>query len=85
MNEQLQQALATILGKTMEGIDASVAFMQAELPDVIQQLLLWYGVKSAIMCTLGFIIPFVFYKLSMKLAKATFLKAEDEEWMEYPM
>ncbi|AZU97844.1 TMhelix containing protein [Vibrio phage LP.2] len=53
MNEQLQNALAAILGKTIEGIDASVEFMQAELPDVISQLLIWYGAKSAIMCTLG--------------------------------
>lgn len=40
MNEQLQQALATILNKSIEGIDAGVEFMQAELPEVIEQLLI---------------------------------------------
>lgn len=47
MNEQLQNALAELLGKTIDGIDSGVAFMQSELPDVIQQLLTWYAVKSA--------------------------------------
>lgn len=42
MNEQLQVALAQLLGKTIGGIDSSVAFVQSELPDVIQQLLMWY-------------------------------------------
>lgn len=41
MNEQLQQALAHILNRTVEGIDASTQFLSAQLPDVIQQLLLW--------------------------------------------
>lgn len=41
MNEQLQQALAEILNKTMAGVEAGTAFLQAELPDVIQQLLMW--------------------------------------------
>jgi hypothetical protein len=41
MNEQLQQALAAILNKTMAGVEAGVSFLGAELPDVIQQLLVW--------------------------------------------
>lgn len=41
MNEQLQQALAAIINKTMQGVDAGTAFLQAEIPDVIRQLLVW--------------------------------------------
>lgn len=41
MNEQLQQALAQILNRTVEGIDAGTQFLSAQLPDVIQQLLIW--------------------------------------------
>ena len=69
MNEQLQQALATILDKTMNGIDASVEFMQAELPDVIQQLLVWYAAKSAMFSVLGVVILFVLIKLDIKAFK----------------
>lgn len=46
MNEQLQNALTEILNKTINGIDSSVEFMEAQLPDVIEQLLMWYMVKS---------------------------------------
>ena len=47
MKENLQNALVEILNRAISGIDSSVAFMQAELPDVISQLLTWYAVKSA--------------------------------------
>lgn len=37
MNDQLQEALASIIDKTISGIEAGAAFLQAELPDVIHQ------------------------------------------------
>ena len=69
MNEQLQAALVAILDKTMSGIDASVEFMQAELPDVIQQLLTWYMVKGFVTIFIGMalMIPiYVFIKIAKK-------------------
>jgi len=53
MNENLQNALVEILIRAISGIDSSVAFMQAELPDVVHELLLWYGVKGILMCFIG--------------------------------
>lgn len=41
MNDQLQASLAAILGKATDAVMAGVSFLQAELPDVIRQLLLW--------------------------------------------
>lgn len=49
MNEQLQQALAAILNKTMAGVEAGASFMQAELPEVIQQLLMWKLVEACML------------------------------------
>lgn len=49
MNEQLQQALSTIISKTMQGVDASISFFSAEIPDVIHQLLVF---KLAQACVL---------------------------------
>ncbi|AUR98022.1 TMhelix containing protein [Vibrio phage 1.246.O._10N.261.54.E10] len=62
MNEQLQNAVATILERAITGIDSSVDFMQAELPEVIEQLLMWYAVKGVILIFIGFalMIPFIF-------------------------
>lgn len=48
MNDQLQQALAALLSTTVSGIEAGTAFLQAELPDVIQQLLMWKFAVSAL-------------------------------------
>lgn len=48
MDQQLQAALAAILNKTMGAVESGVSFLQAELPDVIQQLLLWKLVWAAI-------------------------------------
>lgn len=59
MNEQLQESLATLLTKTLQGIDASTAFLKAELPDVIQQILMWYAVSSGIYMALGLLILLV--------------------------
>lgn len=71
MNEQLQQALAAILNKTMEGVEAGASFLQAELPDVIQQLLMWKLVE-AILITIASVVVAVCYALFMR----AFSKAE---------
>lgn len=65
MNEQLQNALAEILGKTLNGVDAASSFVVSELPDVIQQLLTWYAVKGFISMLAGIFIwylPFLSYR-----------------------
>lgn len=62
MNDQLQAALVAILGKTTDALSAGVSFLSAQLPDVIQQLLLWKLTFSAVSCvtaTIGFIVWFV--------------------------
>ena len=41
MNEELQKALGELLSKANNGIDAASGFLVAELPEVIQQLLMW--------------------------------------------
>ena len=41
MNEELQKALAELLSKANNGIDAAGGFIEAELPEVISQLLMW--------------------------------------------
>jgi len=62
MNEELQKALASLLGKANDGIDTASDFLVAELPDVIQQLLMWHGIKSAIICTVGLVLLLTIYK-----------------------
>ena len=53
MNEQLQQALLMILNQTVDAVKAGTTFLMAQLPDVIQQLLIWKAVESGIWFGLG--------------------------------
>ena len=71
MNEQLQEALALLIGKTTNGIEAGAEFLTNEIPDVVQQLLLWYGVQSAIVAVLGVILLYlsIFFLNKMILPK----------------
>lgn len=41
MNEQANKILVDLLQKASNGIDAAVSFSQAQIPDVIHQLLVW--------------------------------------------
>ncbi len=69
MNEQLQNSVVEILNRAISGIDSSVAFMQAELPDVINQLLMWYGLKNSIVGLIGGLILYLCYKSIKKPEK----------------
>jgi hypothetical protein len=46
MNEQLQAELLKIVTKINSGSETFWGFLTDQTPDVIRQLLLWYGVKS---------------------------------------
>ncbi|HBL4693587.1 hypothetical protein INP82_22585 [Citrobacter sedlakii] len=62
MNEQANKILADLLQKASNGIDAAVSFSQAQVPDVIHQLLVWNAVSSlmfqaiAILTVMGFLL-----------------------------
>lgn len=55
-NEALQSALTFILQRSITAVDAGVAFLSAEIPDVIQQLLMWHAVSSFIVFFLSLLV-----------------------------
>lgn len=52
MNDSLQQALAQLIQRTVAGVDTSVDFLNAQLPDYIVQLLMWYGLYNFLIFSL---------------------------------
>lgn len=56
MNEQAQQVLANMMQRALDGVDAAVDFSQAQIPDVVEQLLMWHMVESLIFFTIGVVI-----------------------------
>ncbi|MES3482787.1 hypothetical protein [Citrobacter freundii] len=64
MNEQANKILIELLQKAANGIDAAVSFSQAQIPDVIHQLLVWKLTKSLvitliILATIPVVVKFV--------------------------
>lgn len=81
MDEQLQKALAEIIGKVNGGIDGAASFMSAQIPDAVSQLLMWYATKSAIMCSLAVIVMIAWFfaeRYAIKALRAG--NADVEDW-----
>ena len=55
--EQVNQALADILSKVVSGVDGVVEFSKEQIPDVVNQLLMWHALESL----LGFFVGVVFF------------------------
>lgn len=66
MNDELQKALAVMLQKTTQATEAGTAFLQAELPEVIRQLLMWKAVQSFIVFIVALTICIYLSRLSRK-------------------
>ena len=49
MNEQANKILIDLLQKAANGVDAAMSFSQAQVPDIIRQLMVWkaaaYGMR----------------------------------------
>ena len=72
MNEEAQKALAELLQKTLSGIDTVVGFSQVQLPEVIQQLLVWNAVSSLLIQVVSIIYLVVFIKYTPKIIRHMF-------------
>jgi hypothetical protein len=72
MNDKLQERLIEFLDKALNGIDESVSFMSAQLPDYIEQLLTWYLTK-------GLLTGFLFLAVGLIILKWLFSKLNNKE------
>lgn len=70
MNEALQLALAKILQSSIDAVSAGVSFLQAEVPDVIQQLLLFQLIKASVLGLVMLVIAVLFGTLLYKASTA---------------
>lgn len=56
MNENLNQALTKLIEASLAAMDSAATFLQAEIPEVIHQLLLWHLTYHLIMFVTGLAI-----------------------------
>lgn len=66
MNEQADKILSGLLQKASDGIDAAVSFSQAQVPDVVHQLLVWKFASSLLMTVIAIISIYPVYRFVMK-------------------
>ena len=58
VESQLEVALAEAVTKTVDSIDTAAGFLAAQAPEVISQLLIWHGIRSALLFVLGITVLF---------------------------
>lgn len=75
MDEKLQVALAELINKANQGVDGAASFMNAQLPDVVSQLLTWYATKSAIMCLIA--VSVVVAWIAVEVAVVKWMRKEE--------
>lgn len=56
MNEQLQTLLLDLVQRSITTLESGATFLAGEIPEVIQQLLIWYAVKNGILFLLSILI-----------------------------
>lgn len=76
MNEELNKQLLEILKSTTETIGNAKGFILGEVPDVVYQLLSWYGVYSIILGILGVIV----LTTSLIYLRKMFKSYSDKTW-----
>lgn len=75
MSPELQQALAEVIKSAVSAKD----FIIGQIPEVIQQLLMWYGVKSFLFFLCGILLALIIVYLNYR--QVVFVK-ERELWDE---
>ncbi len=68
MNEELNKALTDLIVKATETAESGAAFLQSEIPEVVEQLLLWHLVQSSVFCALGLFVTVLCMFLIRKYA-----------------
>jgi len=84
MNEQANKILADLLQKASNGIDAAVSFSQAQIPDVIHQLLMWNFAESIIFSLTGILLFLLVQYLTFRIFKYLRKEWEDDYFSDHP-
>lgn len=86
MNEQLQQAVAVLIEKSIRAFESGADFMADQLPEVVQQLLMWHTVLSAMKAVGAVLIVILLIVATFKAWKwAKSYKGHTDAWFVFAM
>ncbi|HAT2607121.1 TPA: hypothetical protein I8235_000030 [Kluyvera intermedia] len=82
MQEEAQKILIEMLKKASDGVDAAVSFSQAQIPDVVHQLLVWKFASSIVVMIVGLCLLFTAL-LTARMILISYSKANvrDGSWV----
>ncbi|ENZ5844112.1 hypothetical protein ACGXM7_000572 [Shigella sonnei] len=81
MQEEANKILVDLLKKASDGIDSAITFSQAQIPDVVHQLLVWNMVDSLIKTLIAIsTIPLVFWFMKKQYQKVEIGIFDNEGW-----
>lgn len=66
----LEDALITVIKKTTDAVGAGVDFLAGQIPDVIQQLLMWHAVRSGVLFTFCVVLAIALAVVGERMRKA---------------
>lgn len=72
MNEQAEQALVNLLNLAIDGIEGAKAFTETQLPEVVEQLLMWKMLESLA----STLFPFLLFVVSGMTLLTVLLKSK---------
>ncbi|EKT1062187.1 hypothetical protein QDT49_002516 [Shigella sonnei] len=79
MQEEANKILVDLLKKASDGIDSAIVFSQAQIPDVVHQLLVWNMVDSLIKTLIAIsTIPLVIWFMKKQCKKIEIGKFDNE-------
>lgn len=55
-SDELNTVLIGAVTKTVDAVETATEFLAAQAPEVIDQLLMWHMVKSALLCMIGVLV-----------------------------
>ena len=76
MNDKMQEAITAFIEKALNGSDAAGDFMVGEIPEVINQLLVWHGIESFLIMIMS--LPLIMSPLYVKANWDFFCKNDIE-------
>lgn len=56
MEQEIKGRIVEFMDLALDGVDATTTFMQAQLPDYVEQLLMWYLVREATYFVIGAVL-----------------------------
>ena len=74
--EELNKALATLITQATQGVEAGVGFLQAELPEVVEQLLMWHFTISLLWFIAACVIAIVLITIDVIIGYRLYKEGE---------